>query len=223
MSDMLAMLREKNPGLRLYAVTDPLFEEYGRVIEDAPTQQLHAALERTPLPEAGNMYVASEPTLEETDFTAWVKDAVYGRMDIQMGFCNGHGFYLNSLEYHKCGEVNYSTTGCVLLMALQKNVKNGRLNSDDVVGFYLPAGVLVEVRAEVFHFAPCRIHEEGFNCLVVLEKGVNAEFEEPVAVKTGEAAMLWRRGKWLIAHPDGPQAKLGAYVGIDGENLHLDI
>ena len=222
MNDMLKKLQEKNPGIRLYAVTDPEFEAYGRVIEGADTAQLHAALENTPIPAEGNMYRASEPALEEMNMKAWLGDAVYGRRPIQLGFCNGRGYTMNALEYHKCGEVNYSTTGCILLMATQRDLHEGRLNSRDVVGFYLPAGVLVEVRAEVFHFAPCRIFESGFNCMVALEAGVNAEFDEPVTVKTGEAAMLWRVGKWMIAHSESPQAKLSAYVGIDGENLKVN-
>lgn len=223
MKDMLTILREKNPNLTLYSVLDPEFAPYGRVIGGTDCTALHAALLQTPIPEQGNMYVASEPLLEATDMTAWLREGVFGGTEVQMGFCNGRGFTLNSLEYHKCGEVNYSTTGCVLLMALQRDVKNGRLDSCDVVGFWLPAGVLVEVRAEVFHFAPCRVTEDGFNCLVVLSRGVNAEFAEPPHVKTGEAAMLWRVGKWMISHPDSPQAKLGSYVGIDGENLQLHI
>lgn len=217
----ITILREKNPGISLHAVTDPQFAEYGRVIESAPLAELHRALENIPIPAEGNAYVAAEPALEETDFFPWIRDAVFGGMEIQAGCCNGRGSQLNALEYHKCGEVNYSTTGCVLLLARQRDLKNGRLHSGDVAGFYLPAGVLIEVRAEVFHFAPCRIDEGGFNCLVVLEKGVNEAFEG--AVKSGEAAMLWRRGKWLIAHGDSPQARLGAYVGIDGENLQIQI
>ncbi len=223
MNEMLKTLRQKNPNLTLYSVLDPEFAPYGRVIEGADCAALHKAMLETPIPEQGNMYVASEPILEATDMTAWIREGVFGKTDVQMGFCNGRGFTLNSLEYHKCSEVNYSTTGCVLLMALQSDVKNGRLDSRDVVGFFLPAGVLVEVRPEVFHFAPCRIGEGGFNCLVVLSKGVNAEFSEPAAVKTGEAAMLWRVGKWMISHPDSPQAGLGSYVGIDGENLQVQI
>lgn len=223
MSEILTTLREKNPNLTLYSVLDPEFAPYGRVITGADCTALRAALLQTPIPEQGNMYVASEPVLEATELTAWLREGVFGGTDIQMGFCNGRGFTLNSLEYHKCGEVNYSATGCVLLMALQRDVKNGRLDSRDVVGFWLPADVLVEVRAEVFHFAPCRVTEDGFNCLVVLARGTNAEFAQPITVKTGEAAMLWRVGKWMISHPDSPQAKLGSYVGIDGENLQLKI
>jgi len=222
MKELLKKLQEKNPGIRLYAVTDPEFASYGRVIEGGDLSELHAVMEKTPVPAEGNMYCASDAALEATNMKAWLGDAVYGRMPLQMGYCNGRGFTMNALEYHKCAEVNYSTTGCILLMARQQDLKNGRLHSSDVVGFYLPAGVLVEVRAEVFHFAPCRISENGFNCMVALEQGVNAEFAEPVTVKTGEAALLWRVGKWMIAHSESPQAKLGAYVGIDGENLKVN-
>lgn len=222
MNEMLKKLQEKNPHIRLHCVTEPLFETYGRVLS-ADTAQLHAALAKTPIPESGNMYRASEPILEETDLTAWIKTVVFGEMPVQMGFCNGRGFTMNAMEYHKCSEVNYSTTGCILLLARPCDLKNGRLHSDDVVGFYLPAGVLVEIHPEVFHFAPCRISEDGFNCLVVLEEGVNAEFKEPVALKDGEAALLWRVGKWMICHAESPQAGFGTFVGIDGENLKVQI
>lgn len=221
MSDALSLLRRKNPNIRLYNVLEPAFHAYGCVLACGCTEQLDRALRSTPIPESGNMYAMSDPVLEETDFAEWIRAAAFGGMDIQLGFCNGRGCQLNALEYHKCGEVNYSTTGCVLLMARQDDLKEQTLDSRDIVGFYLPPGIVIEVHPEVFHFAPCRTEETGFNCLVVLEKGVNMPLHDRGAVRSGEAALLWMRGKWLIAHGDSPQAGAGAYVGILGENIQL--
>ena len=118
---------------------------------------------------------------------------------------------------------NFSTTGLVLLLALPEQLDDGRLDSADVVGFYLPPMVPVEIYPRVLHFAPCRVKEEGFNCLVVLEKGVNSPLERVDTAAPGEEKMLWMRGKWMLCHPDSPQKQKGAYVGITGENLKLAI
>ena len=81
----------------------------------------------------------------------------------------------------------------------------------------------MEIHPLVLHFAPCRVKESGFNCLVLLTRGTNAPLP---AVKTGaegEEALLWMRNKWLICHPDSPQAVKGAFVGIRGENRVLKL
>ena len=97
------------------------------------------------------------------------------------------------------------------------------VDAASVVGFYLPPETLVEVFPGVLHFAPCRIQEAGFNCLVVLEKGVNEALPQVNTAAPGEEKLLWMRGKWMLCHPDSPQAENGAYVGIGGENLSLKI
>ena len=152
-----------------------------------------------------------------------MKRVVFGDMPIEAGFCNGRGYQLNAMEYHKCSEVNFTTTGLVLLLALPEQLDDGKLDSADVVGFYLPAGVLVEIFPLVLHFAPCRISEDGFRCLVILEKGTNEALPSVNTAAEGEEKLLWMRNKWLTCHPDSPQQKNGAYVGISGENLALQI
>ena len=216
------MLREKNPDLPLYAVTDPEFAPYGRVLggRDAALSQ---ALDTTGIPAEGNVYFASEAVLEAVPCMADIRRVVFGEMPTQSGFCNGRGYTMNAMEYHKCSEVNYSTTGAVLLLALQSDLKDGHLDAASVVGFYLPPETLVEVFPGVLHFAPCRIQDAGFNCLVVLEKGVNVDLPRVNTAAPGDEKLLWMRGKWMLCHPDSPQAKNGAYVGIRGENLSLKI
>ena len=220
MSETVKMLREKNPELLLFSVLDPEFCRYGRVL-NADTKALSAALAATPIPDEGNCYVASLPELEAVDLMPDLQRTVFGEMPIQVGCCNGNGYKLNAMEYHKCSEINFTTTGLVLLLALPEQLDDGKLNSADVVGFYLPENVLVEIFPRVLHFAPCRIQETGFRCLVVLEQGTNAALPSVDITAPGEEKLLWMRNKWMTCHPDSPQKEKGAFVGIYGENLAL--
>ena len=220
---VLEQLQRKNPDLPLHCVTDPAFAPYGRVLSCKDRNALSAAMEETGIPESGNRYVASDPALEALDAVQEIGRAVYGGMPIQAGFCNGRGFTLNAEEYHKCSEVNYSTTGLVLLLALPEDVHDRALDAKDVKGFYLPPFTLIEIHPRVLHFAPCRISDTGFNCLVVLERGTNAPLEQVDTSAPGEEGLLWMQNKWLLCHPDSPQAEKGAFVGITGENLTLEI
>ena len=222
MNETLQMLREKNPGLPLFSVLDPEFRRYGRVLR-AETDELAAALAATPIPDEGNCYVAALPELEAVALMPGLQRTVFGEMPIQAGYCNGNGYKLNAMEYHKCSEINFTTTGLVLLLALPEQLDDGKLSSDDVVGFYLPEGVLVEIYPMVLHFAPCRISEKGFRCLVVLEQGTNAPLPSVDTTALGEEKLLWMRNKWMTCHPDSPQAQKGAFQGIRGENLTLKI
>ena len=218
----LEKLREKNPGLNLYSVLDPEFRPYGRVIEGINTEGLSKAILGTPLPDAGVVYEADEPTIHSLPSIEEVQATVFGGMTVESGYCNGHSFQLNALEYHKCSEVNYSPTGCVLLLALFSDISDRRVCSDSVIGFWLPPEVMIEVYPLVLHFAPCRTENDGFRCLVVLEQGTNTPIDHVDSSQPGENGLLWMRNKWLITHPDysGDQ---GAFVGISGENVTLHI
>lgn len=223
MTDILEMLREKNPDIPLYSIYDEAFTPYGQVVACKNPEELSVVLAAQDIPESGNRYSASVPALEAVAAVKTAAFSVFGEMDIQAGCCNGHGHMLNALEYHKCSEVNFTTTGLVLLLALPSDMTDGRLDSSSVKGFYLPAGVMVEIYPRVMHFAPCRICEEGFTCLVVLEKGVNSPASRVDTGADGEEKLFWMRGKWLTCHPDSPQAKLGAFTGISGVNLDLKL
>ena len=221
--EFLTTLQEKNPELRLMDVFDSAFAPYGRVLTPAGTEALSEALSRCPIPESGNCYVASDPRLEELAAVAEIRRSAFGDMPVQAGYCNGRGFTLNALEYHRCSEVNYSTTGAVLLLALPEQIRDRRVASEDVVGVYLPPDTVIELWPRVLHFAPCRVRSEGFNCLVVLERGTNGPLERVDTAAAGEDGLLWMRNKWLLCHPDSPQAAKGAFVGVTGRNLTLEI
>ena len=220
---ILDFLREKNPDLSICSVLDPEFAPYGRILPVREPASLGAAMERTEIPESGNRYVASDPALEAVEDIRVLADTVFGGMEIQAGCCNGHGYALNAEEYHKCSEVNYTTTGLVLLLALPGDMKERTLDASAVRGFYLPPGTMAEIYPMVLHFAPCRVRPEGFNCLVVLTQGTNGALERVDTGAPGEEGLLWMRNKWLLCHPDSPQAQKGAFVGITGKNLTLSI
>lgn len=219
----LETLRALNPTLPLYSVTDPEFAPYGRVIQVPDGETLIQRLSVTPVPETGNAYTGSDPDLEDTEAVSCCVKTVFGGMDVQAGFCNGHGHTLNALEYHKCPEVNASSSGLVLLLALPGDLKEGRISSDAVVGFYLPKGVFVEIHPLVLHYAPCRIAAEPFRALVVLTRHTNEALPALDPDAEGEAKYLWMSNKWLLCHPDSPEAGKGAVQGIDGENIELRI
>lgn len=221
--DMVERLRELNPELKIYSVFDDCFNSYGRVLPAAADEVFLRTFIAQPIPEQGNSYVASVPELEDTAFIRGLYRSVFAEMDIEAGYCNGHGHMLNALEYHKCSEVNYSTTGLVLLLALPGSMDDGRLDSASVCGFYLPPNTAVEIFPLVLHFAPCRVSDGGFNCLVVLERGVNSPLGHVDTSAPGEEKLLWMKGKWLTCHPDSPQALRGAFVGITGTNTDLKI
>ena len=219
--DMLEKLRKKNPQLHLFSVLDPAFAPC-RVDRQSVVPGTRVQSRVDP---GGRRIVkyntASDPVLEATPDVRYLADTVYGGMAVQAGCCNGHGFTLNAEEYHKCSEVNYSTTGLVLLLALPGDIHDRHLDASAVVGFYLPPEVMVEIHPLVLHFAPCRVRPEGFNCLVVLTEGTNGPLPHVDASAPGEAGLLWMRNKWLLCHKDSPQAKKGAFIGITGENLQL--
>ena len=223
--NVLETLRRKNPQLPLYSVEDKEFAPYGQVlkIKERELEELAAALEASAMPEQGNSYEASFPPLEASAAIRRFTRTVFGAVETQAGFCNGHGRTLNAFEYHKCSELNFSTTGLVLLLARCEDMDEGMVNSDKTLGFYLPPNVPVEIYPRVLHFAPCRIEADGFKCLVQLEKGVNSPLDAVDTSADGEEKLLWMKGKWLTCHKDSPQAKKGAFQGITGKNISLEV
>ena len=123
--DLLEKLKEKNPALPLYSVLDTAFAAYGRVLELGDCLELSKALEGTEIPAEGNCYRASVPALEATAEAAAICRTVFGETEIEAGFCNGRGYMLNALEYHKSSEVNFTTRGLVLLLALPEQLHDG--------------------------------------------------------------------------------------------------
>ena len=208
--------------MKIYSVFDPEFHAYGQIVDgmEDTIKSLLEALAKTPLPE-GTDYVPEEPLLQSLPEAQVVSDHCYGGMPIQLGWCNGHNTKLNCLEYHRDSEFNLGTENFVLLLAKQSDIVDGVLDTGKIKAFWAPAGTLIEVYATTLHYAPCHMDAgKGFRVMVALPKGTNLE-KPQMEAKTSEDKLLWARNKWLLAHAESSEAKQGAAVRLEGENLDI--
>ena len=207
--------------MKIYAVTDPAFRAYGKVLEGYDTAELLAAMEAIPLPEEGVAYRPGIESLEKCAVFEDFRDRAYGGMPIQLGMCWGHNTRLNCLEYHRDSEVNLGWRDFILLLAKQDEIADGVLDTDKVMAFRVPAGVPVEVYATTLHYAPCHTCPKcGFRVAVVLPKDTNTA-KPAFEPKNEEDAWMTARNKWLLAHPDSNEAKNGAHIGLRGLNIDI--
>ena len=209
--------------MKIYPVTAPEFAPYGRVIAGYGAECaaiVRALAAHTPLPAATD-YVPLEPALQALPEAAVLGKALFGGMPAQFGWCNGHNTKLNCLEYHRDSEFNLGTEDFILLLAKQDEIENGGLDTARVKAFRVPAGTLVEVYATTLHYAPCHTDAaKGFRVLVALPKGTNTE-KPDLPVRGGDDAWLWACNKWLLAHPEAPEAAQGAAAALRGENIDI--
>lgn len=206
--------------MKIYSVYDKEFAPYGKVLEGYDTAELCAAMEKIPFGE-GVCYEPSYDSLERCAIFNDFANNAYGGMLIQIGICWGHNTKLNCLEYHRDSEVNVGTHDFILLLALESDIKDGKLDTSCVKAFRAPKGVPVEVYATALHYAPCHVDAaDGFRVAVVLPQGTNREKPE-FTPKNEEDKWLWARNKWLLAHADSSEAAQGAYVGLVGENIDI--
>lgn len=206
--------------MKIYSVYDPEFAPYGKVLEGYDTAELVDAMLKIPFGEG----VSYEPAIDSLEACAIFEELsvnAYGGMPVQLGMCWGHNTKLNCLEYHRDSEVNIGSHDFILLLALESDIKDGKLDTACVKAFKAPAGVAVEVYATALHYAPCHVNEaDGFHTAVVLPKGTNTE-KPALTPKNEEDKWLWARNKWLLAHADASEAAQGAYVGLVGENIDI--
>ena len=207
--------------MKIIPVSDPSFQNYGQILPGYDVKALLATLDQvTPLPEAVE-YVPEQPELMALPIAKELADNAYGGMPIQIGWCNGHNTKLNCLEYHRDSELNVGTKDFILLLAKREDLENGVLDTDKVVAYQCPAGVLVEVYATTLHYAPCSAKKgDGFKVIVVLPKGTNLD-KPAITVKNAEDEILWAANKWLLAHADSGEAAQGAKVLIKGVNTDI--
>ena len=205
----------------IQSVFDPAFAPYGKVLEGYDTSALLQTLrEVTPVPE-GVEYVPSQPELEALPIAGQLSVNAYGGMPIQLGWCNGHNTKLNCLEYHRDSELNCGAQDFILLLALEGEIADGKLDTGTVKAFRVPAGVLVEVYATTLHYAPCSAAAGApFQVVVVLPRGTNGP-KPDLEVLNWEDEILTACNKWLLAHPDSSEAKGGVKASLTGENIDI--
>ncbi len=206
--------------MNILPVTDPAFRPYGRIVEGYDVSGMLKALAKTPITD-GVEYVPHDDTLGNAEGACALGDAMFGGMPYQLGWCNGHNTKLNCLEYHRDSEFNLGCEDFILLIATLADMENDTLDTAKVKAFRVPAGVLVEVYATTFHYAPCHVDPaKGFHVMVALPKDTNTDYR-PAAGGNHLDSTLWARNKWLLAHKDSSEAAQGAYVGLVGENIDI--
>ena len=207
--------------MTVYSVYDEAFKPYGKVLEGYDTAELLSAMEKIALPESGTAYEPGIESLEACAVFTDLRDRAYGGMPIQLGMCWGHNTKRNCLEYHRDSEVNIGSADFILLLARQEEIEDGVLDTGKVKAFRVPAGTPVEVYATTLHYAPCHTDADaGFRVAVVLPKGTNTD-KPSFTPKCEEDTWMTARNKWLLAHPEAPEAASGAYIGLVGVNTDI--
>ncbi|MCP4179745.1 MAG: DUF4867 family protein [bacterium] len=222
---MLEKLRKLNPDLNIKSTEDKSFKKYGRLINGYDFSRINNFMGKSSeLPATGNIYKASVSEMELDDLKESLSKTFYGKMPIQIGYCNGQNTKLNGLEYHKGSEINYAVTDMVLLVGNIWQIENNSFDSNDVEAFFVSKGTTLEIYATTLHFAPCKVHEEGFKCVVILPEKTNCPLNEKTEIITAEDELLFMSNKWLIVHKEAEKlVNNGAYIGIRGNNINLNI
>ena len=212
-------------GVQIESVTSPAFAAYGRVVngfEEECAALVHAVIEHTPLPER-LAYEAMEPALQQLPEAQTLRTYLFGGMPCQFGWCSGYNTKLNCLEYHRVSEYNLGATDFILLLAKQQQIENGTLDTARVAAFRVPAGTMVEIFPDTLHYAPCQAAQnQAFRVVAIMPQGANTPLPEKVSPR-GDGRLLWAKGKWLLAHPEAPEASQGAYIGLTGENIDVSV
>lgn len=204
--------------MKIFNINDKEFKKYGRKLENRFFEEIINKMDKTKCPE-DVIYIPSDKELESTIDKNVLENEVFGGMEIQIGYCNGHNNKLNALEYHRNSEVNIAVTDLILMLGLREDIEEDfSYDSSKVEAFLVPKGTAIEVYATTLHYAPCDVENNGFKCVVVLSKGTNTDINFEIN-KKDENALLFSRNKWLVAHED---AKInGAFNGIKGKNITL--
>ncbi len=213
--------------MKIKPVFSKNFERYGKVLGGYDVGDLLKKLDSTTeKPSDKTIYEPSDAGLEAIPVAKQFSTNAYGGMPIQVGYCNGFNTKLNCLEWHRGSEINIPSNDVVLLLASLKSVKKGRLNTNSVEAFSVPAGTVVQIYETTLHYAPCNavkggeVSGEGFRVVIILPRGTNLE-KPAIGALNAEDGLLWAANKWLIAHADTSEAKAGAFVGLDGKNIDL--
>ncbi len=205
--------------MEIKKITDPSFRRYGRVIQGIDFSDLVEAIKKeTPLPEG----VAYEPSIAALEATAAAKELqkkTYGELPIEIGYCNGHNYKLNAIEYHRSSEINVAATDAVLIVGMQQDITDDFTYDTSLMeAFLVPEDTAVEIYATTLHYAPCSANDGGFKVGIVLPAGTNYPLQN--THEGWEDALIAAQNKWLIGHAEGG-LDAGAHIGLVGKNLDI--
>ena len=206
----------------VYSVFDEQFRTFGNVVTGYDFGDTIDALLRLPIPAEGNVYVASEPTLECLPVFDELQNGFYGGMPIQIGYCNGRNTTYNGFEYHKGSEINVAASDFCLVLGHTWQIASNTFRVGDETVFFMPKGTAVELFQTTLHLSPCRVCDEGFRAAVVLARGTNTPLQNRHEPRCDEDRLLLQTNKWVLAHPERePLMRQGAVPGLLGENKEI--
>jgi len=204
----------------MYTVFDKAFAPYGKVLEGYDFAELLNMLETTTDKPADKViYTPSDAAMEKLSIFTDLQDRLFGGMPIQIGYCNGTNAKLNCFEYHRGSEALVAGDELVLIVAKLQDIEDGKLDTGKAEIFVVPKGVGVLCYETTLHYAPARA-QGSFRAIIVLPRETNTG-KPDITPGNPEDAWLLARNKWLLAHPDSPEAKNGAYVGLNGKNIDI--
>ena len=216
--------------MKIQSVFDQEFLKYGRIVKEYDFDELIGVVKKE-FPavrkgdDVGIEYQASYPPYEETSIFGILNNHYWGGLPCQFGILNGHNFVMNSREYHRCTEILVAVDDMVLMLGDLRDIKiiNGKFSYDTGLTelILLPKNTAIEMYQTALHYGPCSAHRnEGYRSVCILPRFVN--FPAPtIKISSEEDKALRARGTWVITHPDAPEAKDGAYVGLTGDNLNI--
>lgn len=222
--DTLDRLNKLNSGITIYPVDDKAFSRYGKMYRGLDAEPVLSYLKENAAPEEKRSYYdASVNGMEtESSFKEYVKNNIFGGLDIQIGWCYGWNTKMMGMEYHKGSEVIIAATDCIVLLGRCEDVEfcNGRLRYDSskIEAFYMEEGAVVELYPCTLHLSPTQTKtDEPFITGVILDKGTNDTLTfTPQA--DDEGSMLAAKNKWLLLHWELAVPKFGV---VTGENIEI--
>lgn len=213
---MLKKLQEKNTEISVYTIFDNEFNTFGRVINNIDTSEIISAGETFEMVE-GISYMPSVKEFEEMPIAKKITDDLFGTLPIQIGYCCGHSRFLNAAEWHTSNEINIAITDFVLILGHIWDIKDGKIDSSSFKAFYVPKGTVIEVYSTSLHYCPCQVSDNGFKCVVILQKGTNTGLTRQV-----NDPRITAKNKWLIAHVDNKEKiNQGVIPGVLGINYRI--
>lgn len=218
-------IKNKNVDLEIQELNEDSIKKYGKIVSGFNfTDLVTKSKELYNIPENGTAYVASSKILESEDIHEEISKELYGGSDVQIGWCIGHNQKLNAFEYHKGCELIVAVTDIILILADLRDVNNNEYLTEKAEIIYVKKGEAVELYSTTMHFAPISVNKDGFAALIILPRGTNEPLEcSPNIRKCDENELLWMKNKWMICHPESPQAQKGAFVGLLGKNIEIKI
>ena len=214
---MLEKLQQLNPHLSLKSIDDPIFKSYGQIIKEDATQLVSFASNYIQPPESGNMYIASDPTIESFDIIHLLQQNVYGYMEIEAGWVCGDNQELNGIEYHQGSETIIAVTDFILIVGHRWDMENNTYDLSLTESFFVPSGTIVECYSTTLHYTPCRVNDEVFKTICILLKGTGVILEKSNGI-------LKKKNKWFMTHPRQlVKVKAGDYPGCLGDIVKVYI